>query len=89
MLTEAQVPALERKRDDEQASGEMETVHAGYPGAQHDRSAPRCRGPDRDSHGCQFLQPPIMAWWLPRCSAAPGYGARGPFFLPPAEGPAA
>ena len=33
--------------------------------------------------------PSIMAWWFPRCSAAPWYGARGRFFLPAAEGPAA
>ena len=34
VLTEAQVAALERKRDDEEASGEIETAHPGYLGAQ-------------------------------------------------------
>ena len=31
-LTEAQVATLERKRDDEEASGEIETAHPGYLG---------------------------------------------------------
>jgi transposase InsO family protein len=35
VLTEAQVAALERKRQDDEASGEIETVHPGYLGA-HD-----------------------------------------------------
>ena len=34
VLTEAQVAALERKRDDEEACGEIETAHPGYLGAQ-------------------------------------------------------
>ena len=34
VLTEAQVAALEQKRDDEEARGEIETVHPGYLGAQ-------------------------------------------------------
>src|SRR5688572_12139751 len=34
VLTEAQVVALERKRDDELASGEIETAHPGYLGSQ-------------------------------------------------------
>ena len=34
VLTEAQVAALEQKRDDEQARGEIETVHPGYLGGQ-------------------------------------------------------
>ena len=32
VLTEAQVATLERKRDDEEASGEIETAHPGYLG---------------------------------------------------------
>ena len=34
VLTEAQVAALEQKRDDQEARGEVETVHPGDPGAQ-------------------------------------------------------
>lgn len=34
VLTEAQVTALERKRDDDQACGEIETAHPGYLGSQ-------------------------------------------------------
>jgi transposase InsO family protein len=34
VLTEAQVVALERKRDDDQACGEIETAHPGYLGSQ-------------------------------------------------------
>lgn len=34
VLTEAQIAALERKRDDEAASGEIETAHPGYLGSQ-------------------------------------------------------
>ena len=34
VLTEAQVAALERKREDDAASGEIETLHPGYLGAQ-------------------------------------------------------
>ena len=34
VLTEAQVAAFERKRDDEEACGEIETAHPGYLGAQ-------------------------------------------------------
>ena len=34
VLTEAQVAALEQKRDDEEAHGEIETAHPGYLGAQ-------------------------------------------------------
>jgi transposase InsO family protein len=34
VLTEAQVAALERKRHDEEASGEIETAHPGYLGSQ-------------------------------------------------------
>ena len=34
VLTEAQVAALEQKRDDEEARGEIETAHPGYLGAQ-------------------------------------------------------
>ena len=34
VLTEAQVTALERKRDDDVASGEIETAHPGYLGSQ-------------------------------------------------------
>ena len=34
ILTEAQVTALERKRDDDQACGEIETAHPGYLGSQ-------------------------------------------------------
>ena len=89
VLTEAQVAALERKRDDEEASGEIETAHPGYLGAPENRRAPGCRGADRDCRGCRSLRPFIMAWWFPRCSAAPWYGAQGSFFLPAAERPAA
>lgn len=34
ILTEAQVAALERKKEEEQSKGEIETHHPGYPGAQ-------------------------------------------------------
>ena len=34
ILTEAQVQALERKKQDDEASGEIETAHAGYLGSQ-------------------------------------------------------
>ena len=34
VLTEAQVQALERKKDDDQAHGEIETHHPGYLGSQ-------------------------------------------------------
>lgn len=34
ILTEAQVQALEKKRDDDTACGEIETAHPGYPGSQ-------------------------------------------------------
>jgi hypothetical protein len=34
VLTEAQVAALERKRDEEQQCGEIETAHQGYLGSQ-------------------------------------------------------
>lgn len=34
VLTEAQVTALERKRDDDLACGEIETAHPGYLGSQ-------------------------------------------------------
>lgn len=34
LLTEAQVVALERKKDDEEAAGEIETAHPGYLGSQ-------------------------------------------------------
>ena len=33
-LTEAQVQALEKKKLDDEASGEIETAHPGYPGSQ-------------------------------------------------------
>lgn len=34
ILTEAQVTALERKKEDDQAAGEIETAHPGYLGSQ-------------------------------------------------------
>lgn len=34
VLTEAQIAALERKREDEAVSGEIETAHPGYLGSQ-------------------------------------------------------
>lgn len=34
VLTEAQVQALEKKKLDDEASGEIETAHPGYPGSQ-------------------------------------------------------
>lgn len=34
MLTEAQVQALEKKREDDVAHGEIETAHPGYLGSQ-------------------------------------------------------
>jgi hypothetical protein len=34
MLTEAQVAALEKKRQDNEVSGEIDTAHPGYPGSQ-------------------------------------------------------
>ncbi len=33
-MTEAQVTALEKKKQDDQATGEIETFHPGYPGPQ-------------------------------------------------------
>ena len=35
ILTEAQVTALERKKEDDQAAGEIETAHPGYLGSQY------------------------------------------------------
>ena len=40
MLTETQVATLERKRDDEEASREIETAHPGYLGAQTTAALP-------------------------------------------------
>ena len=40
VLTETQVATLERKRDDEEASREIETAHPGYLGAQTTAALP-------------------------------------------------
>jgi hypothetical protein len=34
LLTESQIAALERKKDDDLACGEIETIHPGYLGSQ-------------------------------------------------------
>lgn len=47
MLTESQVAAMERKKDDDEACGEIETAHPGYLGSQDTYSVGTFKGIDR------------------------------------------
>ncbi|KKF34790.1 hypothetical protein SY86_04050 [Erwinia tracheiphila] len=62
MLTGAPIAALEKKAHDDEASGEIETAHPGYPGSQDTF----CAG---DLKGCGPYLPADVRGYVPESGA--------------------
>lgn len=68
ILTEAQVQALERSKQEKEAQGEIETEHPGYLGAQDTYYVGTLKGVGESTS--RPLSTPIPKWPLPSCTTA-------------------